>query len=738
MDEPKIKELLDTAGREYSQGKYAEAIAHWQQVLTLDRANQKAKEGIRMAQLLVVNWEAAESDPGGDGAVLLTTEGTDAETQHKIDVGIARVRELMAGGRYQEAFEGCQLLAELAPGVAPVSDLLEEVTQAREAQPFVKERLERANRFIAQGKNKEAAEEARNVLSVDRMNLRAKEILDRATGGGDEAKPKTQSAFQVDRGGKAPPPSPFSGRAAKDTDALLAQFEFEPTAPAGTKSAKPPAAAKGEGALPIDLDLSPPDAAGAGGGPGSDAKIKTLIEDGEGLFAKKKFQAAIEVWSRVYAIDRTHAQAGVLIDRAKAVLEDLSRQVDETYFRGVDALESGNLAEARKHLQEVLTIHPEHPDAQRYLQQVEERSKGKAAASAPQARPATDAARPSPGAPPPPSPLPSKTAKPQPSPLPPPSKAAQEAAALDSSSVPLAISADEHPRPAPKSPKEHTSQPSVSPGVMKRKPVQPVAKSSMPMVLVGGAIALVLLLGAGWFLLLRGGSSAPSSSEPHAIPAPAPVEAPPPEPADAHGTAAGTAPPAPRSTLEVRPGTAPTAAASAAAEAAATKKKLDGLMKEGRDLVRDERFAEAVSVFDQVLSLDPANLDAVDLKSKAAGEAQKTAKFNRELDSAKAAFADGDWAGSLYKLYRLREEHKEMTTLPRFIRNANYNWGVEALSGFEVDNAIEHFKDALEMAPGDPAIQKNTEFAARYRRHGRDAAFDSFVKSLTMKSLDEK
>src|SRR5262249_2171468 len=160
-----------------------------------DPGNQKAKEGIRMAQLLVVNWEAPESD-ADEGAALLPAEGGDAEAREKIDVGIARVRELMAAGRLQEALEGCQLLAELAAGMESVRQLQEEVTQAHEAQPFVKDRLERAKKLLAQGKTKEAAEEARNVLSVDKTNQQAQAILDRATGGAAQA--KAPSAFQVD------------------------------------------------------------------------------------------------------------------------------------------------------------------------------------------------------------------------------------------------------------------------------------------------------------------------------------------------------------------------------------------------------------------------------------------------------------------------------------------------------------------------------------------------------------
>src|SRR5262249_47210523 len=155
--------------------------------------------------------------------------------------------------------------------------------------------------------------EARNVLSVDKGNPRAKEILDRATGGLESGKAKP-SAFQVDAAGKAPPPSPFSSRAAKDTDALLAQFEFEPSPPGEAASARPQASDRSGTAPPLDLELPSAEVVGASGGPGVEAKIKALIEEGEGQFANKKYDAAIEVWSRIYALDRTHREAGALID----------------------------------------------------------------------------------------------------------------------------------------------------------------------------------------------------------------------------------------------------------------------------------------------------------------------------------------------------------------------------------------------------------------------------------------
>jgi len=718
MDEKRIKDLLDTAGREYNQGKYAEAIAHWQGVLSLDPGNQKAREGIRMAQLLVVNWEATESDVD-DASALLPADAADAETQQKIDVGIARVRELLAAGRSQEALEGCQLLAELAPGMASVRQLQEEVTQAHEAQPLIKERLDRAKKFLAQGKTKEAAEEARNILSVDRTNQQAQVILDRATGGPtSDPKPKAPSAFQVDRAGKEPPPSPFSGRAAaRDTDALLAQFDFEPDAPAAAS------------APPLEMDLPPAPAASApSAGTDADAKIRPLIDEGQKLFAQKKYQAAIEVWSRVFAINETHHQAGVLIDRAKAVLEDLSRQADEAYFRAVDAFESGNMPGAKKALEEVLAIHPDHADAQSYLKQV-----GESLASGP--RPASKE----------PSPIPPSILEP-PAGKSQPAKAASppDAELLSSSSVPLAVQADEPARSSQNAPPNPPpSAYASSAGVIRKKPVMPAgSKLSLPVVAGGGLAIVVLLLAGVWYFLLRGGADHPIAST-----APAPAESRPqpekgpPAPVAADGSPAADLPSAPKgkaASLEILPGPPqPGPASSAPPDPGATRRKVDGLMKEGRTLLKDENYVDALNRFDQVLALDPTNFDAVELKSMAAAGAQKSAKFNSDLEAAKSAFKDGDWAGSLYKFYRLREERKDMVALTLYIRNANFNWSIESLTNFEVENALDHFKDALEMDPGNPSIQKDVEFAGRYRRHKRDAAFEAFVKVLKPKGLDE-
>ncbi len=713
MDDQKVLDLLDKASREYNEGKYTEAIAHWQEVLAKDPGSQKAREGIRMAQLLVVNWEASEGE-SADGELAITPEAADAESKEKIDVGISRVRELLAEGRYQEALEGCHLLSELAPGMDSVKHLLEEVTQVHEAQPFIKERLDRAKKFIAQGKNKEAAEEARKALSVDKTNIAALAILNRVSGApAAVAKPKPPSAFQVEKAGKAPPPSPFSGRGGgRESDALLAQFDFEEGAAPG--AAPPAAAGAGE---PAVLELEPGDADATGrqaAGGDVESKIRALIGEGEKLFVKARYQPAIDTWSRVFALDATNAEAGTLIDRAKAQLEDHARQADEAYFKGVDAFESGRTKEAKQFFEEVVGIHPEHSDAREYLKKIE----AKAAPSAPRPEPAPAA-------------KPSKQQS---------AKAAAEKELIPMESVPLAVSRDEPAHP------EHKATPAVSAGPMKKKPVAraPGASRSRTLVLAG-VLAVAALGGGGYYVLFVMGGSAPPS------PAPAPpadgaaAAALVVEPAGAPGgggAPAGPSGPTRAGGLEVVPGGAAPGRAGTQAPAlgdpAAVKKRVDALIREGHALFSQEKYPEAFERFEKALALDPANFDAEEMRSKAAGAAQKQAKLNRELESAKGAFNDGDWAGALYKLYRLREERKDMAALARYIKNANYNWGIEALNGFELEGAVEHFKDAMEMAPGDAAIQKHLDVAGRYKRRNRDAAFNAYVAGLKPKRLDEK
>jgi tetratricopeptide (TPR) repeat protein len=709
MDDPRLRDLLERAGREYNEGKYAEAIAHWQEALQIDPGSQKAREGIRMAQLLVVNWEA----PAGEGgeAELSIAGSADSETQEKIEIGIGRVRELLGAGRYQEALEGCQLLAELAPGMDSVKHLLEEVTQIYEARPFIAERLERARKHLAQGRSREAAEEARNVLSVDRGNQEAQAILARAGGAPPEPRTKAPSAFQVEKAGKVPPPSPFAGRS--EADALLAQFDYEasPAPPGAARPETPGAAAPAAAAADEPLDLLV-DAGAAGAarrapaGEDAQASVRSLLEEGRRHLSQKRYQEAIETCSRVFALDEANAEAGELIDKAKEALEAEARRAEEAFYRGVDHFDAGRLDEARHAFEEVLGIQQDHADARSYLDQIAEKTRASAKGAAAAAGPAAQAS-------------------------------AGGGRDLDSSSVPLAA-----PSPRSATPPPAKKEPAVASLPPKRKPIVPVARSGRGRSLaIAGAAAVVVLGGGGYLLFTMIGGQGPSA-EP--VPAVAAASVPPPSPLETESGAApsaaapGAAPGSPGG-MEVVPG-APAAPPSPPPppDPAAVRRRIEALMREGRSLMKEEKFVEAASRFAQVTALDPANFDAEELRSEAAAAAQKHARFNRELEAAKAAFADQDWAGSLYKLYRLREEREDRTDLVRYIKNANYNWGIEALNQFETEAAVEHFRDALEMAPGDPVIRRHIEVATRYRRRQRDTAYDAYLRNLAPKGLEDR
>jgi tetratricopeptide (TPR) repeat protein len=699
MDENKVQELLDQAGVEYNQGRYAEAIGHWQEVLTLDPENQKAREGIRMAKLLVVNWESSQAGEGG-GELTLEPGGDDPETQQKIEFGIKRVRELMASGRLQEASEGCQLLAELAPGMPSVHQLQEEITHVFEAQPFVKEHLSRARKLVAAGKVAEAVEEARKVLSVDPSNQEAREMIAHAEGGTEGAQvPPAQSAFAVEKEGEPAPPSPFAGDSS--ADALMAHVDLDD---AGAPADLPAEGGGGEAApLEMGFEQAP--------GPGAGNEVVGLIQEGQALFAEKKYEEAIETWSRVFAIDQANAEASELIDQARARMADLAGQAEKVLYRAQDLMEAGDLDGARKAYEEVLAIQPDHMEARDRLLQIDQKT-------------GTDAA---------PMAEPELADMPEPAVAPPPASQG-EADLTDAPSVGLVREPDA-PGPPPAAPPgepEPSRPPSMSAGVMKKKPVVPVPppRRGKTMV-VAGAMAVVVLGAAavGWFMLfgperdpVADPGETPSGSESLPVQPLQDEGAGPGEPADpVAGAATDPSPQPPRPP-----------------DPAAIRRQVRSLMREGRSLLGNQRYADAHAKFEEVLRLDGANFDAQELKDRAAVGMAEEARFNRDLDAAKQAFSDQDWGPSLYKLYRLRQEREDMAILKRYIKNANYNWGVQSMEGFRIADAIEHFNDALEMAPADRTIKQHLDVATRYERRRRDSAYEAYVSKLRLRAIDAR
>jgi hypothetical protein len=76
-------------------------------------------------------------------------------------------------------------------------------------------------------------------------------------------------------------------------------------------------------------------------------KIERLLLAGLDHYFQGDYERAIDVWSRVLFLDRSHARARAYIDRARAGLAERLRESEELVHTGVEAFERGDVGEAR-------------------------------------------------------------------------------------------------------------------------------------------------------------------------------------------------------------------------------------------------------------------------------------------------------------------------------------------------------------------------------------------------------
>ncbi len=83
------------------------------------------------------------------------------------------------------------------------------------------------------------------------------------------------------------------------------------------------------------------------GGADRAAKIEQLLLSGLDRYAQGQFDRAVDVWSRVLFLDRTHAGARAYIKRAREAMAERLRESEALLHAGVDACERGEAVEAR-------------------------------------------------------------------------------------------------------------------------------------------------------------------------------------------------------------------------------------------------------------------------------------------------------------------------------------------------------------------------------------------------------
>ena len=82
-----------------------------------------------------------------------------------------------------------------------------------------------------------------------------------------------------------------------------------------------------------------------------DAKIEQLLLVGLDHYFASRYELAINVWTRVLFLDRSHQRAHAYIDRARSAQAERQRESEELLQTGVAAFERGEGDEARRLLQ---------------------------------------------------------------------------------------------------------------------------------------------------------------------------------------------------------------------------------------------------------------------------------------------------------------------------------------------------------------------------------------------------
>jgi hypothetical protein len=83
-------------------------------------------------------------------------------------------------------------------------------------------------------------------------------------------------------------------------------------------------------------------------GPDRDATIESLLIAGLDAYFSGDHERAIHTWTRVLFLDRSHPRARAYIERARTVLAERQRELDELLQGGIDAFNEGDPERARQ------------------------------------------------------------------------------------------------------------------------------------------------------------------------------------------------------------------------------------------------------------------------------------------------------------------------------------------------------------------------------------------------------
>jgi hypothetical protein len=117
--------------------------------------------------------------------------------------------------------------------------------------------------------------------------------------------------------------------------------------------------------------------------PADDARIEHLLVTGLDHYFAGEFEQAINLWTRVLFLDRTHDRARAYIDRARSAQAERQRISEALVHQGLDAFDKGEVVRARELLSDALDQGASHDVALGVLGRIDRLDVGRAASAAP-------------------------------------------------------------------------------------------------------------------------------------------------------------------------------------------------------------------------------------------------------------------------------------------------------------------------------------------------------------------
>jgi len=343
--DPKVQQRILAAFREavrlYQDGHRDECQTVLHSILEVDPAFRPAQ---RLESAIIQGLPVDLASLLGDLA---------GEAGSQVEGLLSQARQALAERNFSRAAELAQAVLRELPGHQEARSLLQQAQAALKAQSEVATQLARARQALAAG----LVEEAKGFLALvrgiapDHPELAELESLV-ASQTAEEAAMVEFETFTPPPSPPPPPPSPahrveleapWESAAQKTTSG----FSFDAVGEVPTFSAEP--------AVPESPE----------------EKVAALLAEGQEAFDRGDYAQAVDVWTRIYLIDPHNQEAERRIEQARRRREELDRLAEMKYAEALEAFEGGRLEEAKELLQEVLSLQPQHVDANDLLARLE-------------------------------------------------------------------------------------------------------------------------------------------------------------------------------------------------------------------------------------------------------------------------------------------------------------------------------------------------------------------------------